>query len=162
MSEECHELKSIKYKSALYNNEKKETEENMSNLEDFLINEKESLTKETWTKINKTDKIEKFRIYVEEYSKLHKLNEENSKELLNFLSENLDRKRLLKTKEVVYNKETGKITSIPSLSFNNSSKKYTLKRCEKRVSTLKSLAPKKKKSDKINKPDKTDKIDINK
>ena len=69
----------------------------------------------------------------------------------------MDRKRLLKAKEVIYNKEIGKIQSIPSLSYNVTTKKFTLKRCEKRQSTLKSLAPKKNK--KINKTDNTDNTD---
>jgi hypothetical protein len=33
------------------------------------------------------------------------------------------------------------ITSIPCLLFNSALKKFTLKRCDKRQSTLKSLAP---------------------
>ena len=55
----------------------------------------------------------------------------------------------------IYNKDTGKILSIPSLIYNTGAKKFTLKRCDKRQSTLKSLAPKK------NKHKKNDKIDIN-
>ena len=66
----------------------------------------------------------------------------------------LERKRLTKSKEVVYNKELGKITSIPSLFLNNSTKKFTLKRNEKRQSTLKSLAPKNKNKIKGNKTEK--------
>ena len=40
------------------------------------------------------------------------------KNCIKYLSVNLDRKRLLKAKEVIYNKEIGKIQSIPSLSYN--------------------------------------------
>ena len=43
----------------------------------------------------------------------------------------------------LYDKDTGKILEIPSLIYSTSTKKFTLKRCEKRQSTLKSLAPKK-------------------
>ena len=95
-------------------------------------------------------------IFVEKYSVEHNYSNEDKKNLLHFLSVNLDRKRLLKTKEVLYNSETGQITSIPALAYNTSAKKFTLKRCEKRPSTLKSLAPKKKKNDKIDKSDKSD------
>ena len=40
--------------------------------------------------------------------------------------------------------ETGKIKQIPGLSFNKKKSKYTLKRVDKKGSTLKCLAPKKK------------------
>ena len=66
--------------------------------------------------------------------------------MFTFLHTNLDRKRLLKAKEVVYDKDNGKILSIPALMYSTSTKKFTLKRCDKRPSTLKSLAPKKGKS----------------
>ena len=158
MSNECVELKNIKYKSMLLNGnneEVKETVENVSNLENFLEDEKKKISKEPWTKLDKTTKILKFNDFVEKYSVEHNSSNEDKQNLLHFLSVNLDRKRLLKTKEVLYNSETGQITSIPALAYNTSAKKFTLKRCEKRPSTLKSLAPKKNK--KVGKSDKSDK-----
>ena len=55
---ECHELKSIKYKSMLLNgnNDKKETVENVSNLDFFLEDEKKNTINEPWTKLDKTTK----------------------------------------------------------------------------------------------------------
>lgn len=47
-------------------------------------------------------------------------------------------------KDVHCDKSTGKILSIPTLNFNSTTRKFTLKRCEKRVSTLKSLGKGKK------------------
>tara|TARA_B110001454_G_scaffold159258_1_gene148587 strand:- start:131 stop:610 length:480 start_codon:yes stop_codon:yes gene_type:complete len=158
MSNECIELKNIKYKSMLLNgngDEKEETVENLSNLDLFLADEKKSISNEPWTKLDKTTKLLKFNDFIDEYIEQHKYSQDDKTSLFNFLSTNLDRKRLLKTKEVLYNKETGKILSIPSLIYNTSAKKFTLKRCDKRQSTLKSLAPKK------NRIKKNDKIDIN-
>jgi hypothetical protein len=60
-----------------------------------------------------------------------------------FFSECLDKAKLQKTKDVVYNKETREIVSIPALHFNTTSHAFTLKMLDtKRVSTLKSLTPK--------------------
>jgi len=146
MSNECVELKNIKYKSMLLNgnlDEKKETVENMSNLDIFLEGEKKAKNSEPWTKLDKTTKLLKFAEFSEEYCEKNQYTSNDKQDLLAFLSNNLDRKRLLKIKEVIYNKETGKIESIPSLLFNNTNKKFTLKRCDKRQSTVKSLAPKK-------------------
>jgi len=159
MSNECIELKNIKYKSMLLNNnadKKEETVENLSNLDVFLDGEKKNIVNDPWTKLDKTTKLLKFNEFIDTYVKDHNYSHTDKVNLMIFLSTNLDRKRLLKTKEVLYNKEIGKIISIPSLSFNNISKKFTLKRCEKRQSTLKCLAPKK------NKTRKPEKIDINK
>lgn len=159
MNNECVELKNIKYKSMLLTgnlDEKEETVENMSNLDIFLEGEKKAKTNEPWTKLDKTTKLLKFTEYAEEYCSKNEYNNSENKELLAFLSNNLDRKRLLKAKEVVYNKETGKIESIPSLLFNTTTKKFTLKRSDKRQSTLKSLAPKKNNKLKIPKQNKED------
>ncbi len=161
MSGECIELKNIKYKSMLLNggnnDEKEETIENLSNLDVFLADEKKNISNEPWIKLDKTTKILKFNGFIDDYVEEHNYSQDDKIHLLHFLSTNLDRKRLLKTKEVLYNKETGQIISIPSLTYNTSTKKFTLKRCEKRQSTLKSLAPKKNKL----KNKKIDKIDIN-
>jgi hypothetical protein len=50
---------------------------------------------------------------------------------------------LNKTKDVIYDKEKRDITSIPALHYNSVSRSFTLKITDtKRVSTLKSLTPK--------------------
>jgi hypothetical protein len=55
----------------------------------------------------------------------------------------LDNTQLQKAKDVIYDKNTKEITSIPALHFNKISRNYTLKITDsKRVSTLKSLTPK--------------------
>jgi hypothetical protein len=161
---ECVELKNIKYKSMLLTgsvNEVKETVENMSNLDMFLEGEKHAITNEPWTKLDKTTKLHKFKIFVSSYCNEHTDKDTDQTTLYKILSINLDRKKLLKAKDVVYDKESGLITSIPSLFYNTTSKKFSLKRCDKRPSTLKSLAPKKLKGKKIEKSDNSDKIDIN-
>ena len=151
MTDECVELKNIKYKSMLLNSsneEVEETVENLSNLESFLQEEKNNSSNEPWIKLNKTTKLIKFQEFVEKYSIENKLSQDDKLDLFKFLSTNLDRKRFLKTKEVNYDKDSQIIISIPSLFYNSSNKKFTLKRSEKRVSTLKSLAPKKTKNKK--------------
>lgn len=151
MTDECVELKNIKYKSMLLNGsneEVKETVENVSNLDSFLEEDKQTSSNEPWIKLNKTTKLIKFQEFVEKYSIDNKLNQDETTDLFKFLSTNLDRKRFLKTKEVNYDKDSGVIISIPSLFYNSSNKKFTLKRSDKRQSTLKSLAPKKTKNKK--------------
>lgn len=159
MSKECHELKNIKYKSMLLNGNSdiiKETKDNVPNIDDILEKEKLINKCEPWSKLDKTAKLSKLKNFVETYAKEHKLSNKEIKMLNTFISTSLDRKKLQRTKDVTYDKNTGIIKAIPCLSFNKTSKKFTLKRCDKRPSTLKSLAPVKKKTKR-----KKEKIDTN-
>ena len=55
----------------------------------------------------------------------------------------MEKNKLQKTKDVYYDKELREIMSIPSLYFNQLNRNFTLKIMDaKRVSTLKSLTPK--------------------
>jgi hypothetical protein len=144
--EECHELKNIKYKTMLLNgNPLHETKSSndLSNLDKFLENEKNTNSNEPWCKLNKTIKTKKLIEYVQVYKKEKKLEEDEAKLLVSFLKDSLDRKKLLRVKDVVYDKNSGVIKDIPALTFTKANKHFTLKNMDKRVSTLKSLAPKK-------------------
>ena len=56
----------------------------------------------------------------------------------------LERKKLQRTKDIVYDTNTGKIKNIPGLDFNKKTNKFTLKRVDRKTSTLKNLQPKRK------------------
>ena len=81
--------------------------------------------------------------FVETYKKSKDLDEEEEKILITFLKDCLDRKKLQRVKDVEYDKVTGDIKEIPALFYTKSNKHFTLKNMDKRVSTLKSLPPKK-------------------
>jgi hypothetical protein len=141
--EECIELKNIKYKTLLINgvtlNESKASQ-SMDNLDKFLENEKNSNENEPWCKLNKTIKIKKITEYVIDiYKKQHELDDFESDNLVKFLKDCLDRKKLQRIKDVVYDKENGEIKEIPALTYIRTTKHFTLKNIEKRISTLKSL-----------------------
>lgn len=144
--DECIELKNIKYKTMIKNGAPmKETKQSksISNLEQFLENEKQNKVDNPWCKLDKNIKTKKFAEFAAKYSADHSLDEEESKLLLDFLKSCLDRKRLQRVKDVTYDKTTGSIKDIPSLTYAKATKHFTLKNVDKRVSTLKSLAPKK-------------------
>jgi hypothetical protein len=145
-SEECLELKNIKYKTMLLSGAPlKETKHsnNIDNLDKFLEDEKNTNNSEPWCKLDKTIKTKKMVDFVELYKKENSLDQEEEKLLVAFLKDCLDRKKLQRVKDVIYDKTTGAIKDIPALSYMKSSKHFTLKNLEKRVSTIKSLAPKK-------------------
>jgi len=118
-------------------------EMNYNSLDIMLEKEKQSNKNDSWNKIDKTEKIQKLIIFAENYGKSHNLPIKDIKNLKTFFIECLEKMKLQKTKDVVYDKETREITSIPALHFNMNTHHFTLKIMDnKRVSTLKSLTPK--------------------
>jgi hypothetical protein len=144
--DECQELKNIKYKTMLLNGaplHETKSSNDISNLEKFLEDEKINNSNEPWCKLNKTIKTKKLIEYVEIYKKDKNLDESEAKNLVTFLKDSLDKKKLCRVKDVIYDKINGVVKEIPALTYTKSSKHFTLKNMDKRVSTLKSLAPKK-------------------
>ena len=150
VKEECVELRNMKYKSMLLkkSNTKQLTKCNSNvDIDSFLEKERTQNKEDQWAKLDKSMKISKITTFVESYSSENNLNEKDKTFLHDFLLYCLDQKKIIKTKDVVYDKVTGTITSIPCLLYTPTLvKKFTLKRCEKRPSTLSSLAPKSKAS----------------
>lgn len=146
-NDECAELKNLKYKTTIINGVpwiENKSSSDLANLDKFLENEKVTNSNEPWSKLDKTAKIRKLTLFAENYKTENKLSIEECQQLIAFFRECLDKKRLQRVKDVNYNKETGEIKDIPALFFNKPSNHFTLKNIDKRVSTLKGLAPKKK------------------
>jgi hypothetical protein len=144
--DECQELKNIKYKTMLLNGvplHEIKSSNDISNLEKFLEDEKLNNSNEPWCKLNKTIKTKKLLEYVEVYKNEKSLNEIEATNLVTFLKDSLDKKKLCRVKDVIYDKINGVIKEIPALTYTKTTKHFTLKNMDKRVSTLKSLAPKK-------------------
>jgi hypothetical protein len=137
-------LKNINYKNMLltgnYGMLKPDIVTN-PNIDDILENEKNANKSDPWNKLDKSAKIGKLKEYAMRHGKKENYTEEEITTLYQFLISALDQKKLMRAKDVVYDKVSGGITSIPCLIYHAGFKKFTLKRCEKRQSTLKSLAP---------------------
>ena len=97
-----------------------------------------------WNKIGKTKKIKLINEFLKTYSKTNKYNKIKTVALKNFLFNCIDRKKLQKIKDVNYNKEKEIIIDIPNLNYNDNTKKFFVKKNDKKMSTLKHLAPKSK------------------
>tara|TARA_Y100000992_G_C21270743_1_gene496691 strand:- start:104 stop:664 length:561 start_codon:yes stop_codon:yes gene_type:complete len=144
--DECNELKTIQYKTMLLNH--KEIKEDIkcdssTNIEDFLNKESKMHKVEPWNKLDKTTKVKKLEKYADKLKEDNKLTKEELAHLSKYLTGCLDKKRLQKTSDVTYNKEDGFIENIGGLVFDKKRRKFTLKKAEKRVSTLRALPPKK-------------------
>ena len=113
------------------------------NIDSILEKEKQSNKIDNWNKLDKTAKIQKLHVFAERYGKDNGYPVKDIKSLKLFFVDCLDKNKLQKTKDLVYDKDSGNISAIPSLHFNTDSHNFTLKITDsKRVSTLKSLTPK--------------------
>ena len=125
---------------------------------------KKQVKKKPWSKLSKASKLKKINEYAIAYCNDKKLQDVQYKELKKYLEQCLNRKKIQRQKDVVYDIETNKIKSIPGLHFNKNTNKFTLKIKDKKTNTLKSLPPKKNKTQNKNgkrRKRKKNKIDTN-
>lgn len=120
------------------------TETTQEEIDHILENEIQQNKSESWHKLNKTVKLQKLNIYAEKYGAEQKYTAKEIKNLKQFFLDALERGKLQKTKEeVVYDKNAQAIQDIPGLFLHASTRNFTLRIMDKkRVSTLKSLTPK--------------------
>jgi hypothetical protein len=112
-------------------------------IDEILENETQKNKSDPWNKLDKTVKIQKLHAFAEKYGKDNALPVKEIKSLKQFFIGCLEKQKLQKTKDVVYDKEKKELVSIPALHFNTDTHNFTLKNLDtKRVSTLKSLTPK--------------------
>ena len=98
--------------------------------------------------MDKTQKIKKLHDYCDNVLKDKcNLNQNEVIEIKKYLIKCIERKNLLKCKEVTYCNINKTIKNIPNLYFNNDTRMFILKKDDKHVSTVKSLP-----SDKRNRP----------
>lgn len=101
----------------------------------FLLLEKLNHKKEGWNKLSRTMKLNLLNIYADNYGTRKKLTAENIKQLKLFLRRSLLTTKLLKVKDVIYNKDEQKIEQITSLSLLNN--KFILTRNKTKKNILK-------------------------
>jgi hypothetical protein len=171
MSDVCMELQNIKYQTMLLNGNSKVTtiKTDTIDIDTFLEKEKVINSEKPWSKLGKNKKIRKLTSFIDTHTVEFECTLEEKQVLKIYLVKCLDRKKLQRVKDVVYDTVCGKIKSIPGLSFDKLKRKFTLKKVDKKRSSLKSLAPKsrsktrnkKDKKDKRTRRRKRTKIDIN-
>ena len=104
-----------------------DNETTMDDLNTYLMKEMNENKKQSWNKLTKTEKIKKLKSYIQD-TLIHKhglTNEERQKVHL-YIFTLLDRKRLSKNSEIDYDEESGMIQNIPVISFNESTRHFTL------------------------------------
>ena len=168
MTDECMELQNIKYQTMLLNGNSKvvSNKKESGNISDFLNKEKALNKDKPWSKLGKHLKIKLLFAYVDTFCIENKCSVVENKEMKKYITRCLERKKLNRVKDVNYDSKNGIIKNIPGLTFDKAKRKFTLRKVDKKNSTLKGMAPTKSKKNikprgKRNKTrPKKDKIDI--
>jgi hypothetical protein len=113
------------------------------NAMDSILEKETSHNKtESWNRLDKTVKLQKLAAFAEKYGRDHALSAKDVLSLRTFFQESLEKNKLQRTKDVIYDKEAHEIKAVPALYYNTTSRHFTLRITDtKRVSTLKSLTP---------------------
>lgn len=120
-----------------------ESTDTYTKIDQLLEKEKQHNKTESWNKLDKTVKLQKLHGFAEKYGRDHALAIKDVKTLKLFFNDCLEKNKLQKTKDVIYDKDSREVQSIPALFFHPVNRNFTLKITDpKRVSTLKSLTPK--------------------
>jgi hypothetical protein len=121
-------------------------------LDKILERENSNNKMEIWSKLDKTQKILRLNNFADRYGQEHGFEPPEVRALKTFFVASLDKGKLQRVKDVIYDKERREIQSIPALvtdsttttvamaTINGSERHFTLRNLDtKRVSTLKSL-----------------------
>lgn len=122
------------------------SDNNLNTLLNTISYSESQYTNKPWNKLDNSNKIQKLHSFAENFGKEKNYSTKEIKLLKVYFKDCiLHKNKLSKSKEVIYDKDNGIITSIPGLNYNQNSKSFTIRvNDSKRVSTLKSLAPKRK------------------
>ena len=128
------------------------------NIDEYLIQEQRDGHKQkAWSKLEKGIKLKRLYKFIEILTKKFSLTEKEVLELKKYMKTSLERKKLQRIKDVTYDSMNNIIKEIPGLTFNETNRKFILRKIDKKGTTIKCLAPKnstKRKSKRRKKSDK--------
>lgn len=154
--------KDIKYQKMFLNSStSKSIKPSIKDFDEIVsLQNNKDISNKPWSKLDKLTKIQKLQEYISDYASTHNLTKEKEITLQKYIRQCLDRKKLQRVKDVLYDKDKCIIKSIPGLSYNNTTSKFTLRVKDRSDNTLKNLTKvvrRKSKPSKLNKK-KTKKI----
>ena len=143
MSDVCMELQNIKYQTMLLNSNSKVTSNKVDslNIDSFLEKEKAVNKEKPWNKLGKNQKITKITEYINKYTEEYKCTNDEKENLKIYLVKCLERKKLQRVKDVVYDTKLSAIKNIPGLSFDKIKRKFTLKKVDKKRTSISRTTP---------------------
>ena len=139
--DECLELKNIRYKTMLLNNNVHlKTEENINDINVFLKKDKESIKNKSWSKLSNASKLQKILLYSNKYAQDNELSKEDHEKLKLFLIDSMEKKKLQRIKDVTYDMNKNAIININGLTYNVKKKKIYIKSKRQKKQYIKIIA----------------------
>ena len=142
---DCKDLKTIQYRTQMLsvkNNQPTKIESDTSSLVDDIL-EKERHVKRNliWSRLERSTCITKLNDYANKFGENNNMNEKEIVSLKKYLIEALNRKKFTKVKDILFDKEQQIILNIHSLVFNKTTRKFTLRRLDRKSSASAALGP---------------------
>lgn len=112
------------------------------NLEEQLETEKARSKTLSWTRLDRTEKVQRLAAFADRHVADKGLSDAAGAQLKEYLAMALRRQRLNRVRDVTIDKATGDITAIPALVYQGAgpSGRFTLRRSDKRQATSKGLS----------------------
>ena len=101
----------------------------------LLKKEQEEIYKQPWNKLDSGLKINRIKSFVDNESKVNKLNKKQSEDLKNILIKACNANMINKSNDVSYDISGGYILKIKYLTFNSNTKEYVLDICDQKKIT---------------------------
>ena len=89
-----------------------------------------------WSRLPKLQRIQKLNTFCDKHAEQEALSPKQTSHLRTYLRQALDQRRIQRAKDVIYDKTTGEITSIPGLKYHARTSRYTIKRDETPARTV--------------------------
>jgi len=145
LDDSCKDLKTIQSKTQMLKGDRKPqkpTKTAPSSVVEAIL-ERERTMKRTvaWARLERSACITKLRDFANVFGQENDMTPGEIAALTEYLLCAYERKRLTRARDVSFDKESQNITGIPCLTFNKSSRKFTLSRSDRRASSSASLGP---------------------
>lgn len=132
----CKEYINLNYKNVVEKGKPLKINRNTVNndecLNTFLNDDIENNKNDVWSKLNKTVKLKKINVFSEILKEEYDLDDDEKEGVKTYLKTLIDKKLLLKNNDVVYDKNKGELIKINNLSFSNKTRKFCIKKNEKK------------------------------
>ena len=140
MSEDKNaELNNLRYKTGCLRSTTTPGQRDPDAVDQILEIESSSNSGKPWQRLNQTERVAKLKAFAEDYCTKNEMGPVDVASLTSTLLRGLEHRRLTGARDVSYDPTTGAVCAIPALTHHTSPRRFTLKRADRRVSTLKSL-----------------------
>jgi hypothetical protein len=143
--DDCKDLKTIQYRTQMLSGKNtpqvKIQSDTSSLVESILEKERHVKRNVIWSRLERSTCISKLNEYAETFGKNNDLTEIEVSSLKKYLFDALNRKKFTKVKDILFDKDEQVIKNIHNLTFNKTTRKFTLRRSDRKSSASSSLGP---------------------